>query len=166
MYKQSSEDKKSGKVFSRAVEIYKSEGILTLANKCLEKIVDSLDSTPLPFYLSVKKLSSRMEKERGLTDVLDTVFQLKGYGTYKTISPIQVRKEIEELAQTVRKINPSTVMEIGTASGGTLYIWARYLKPDKIISLDLPKGEFGGGYPEKKIKLFRCFSDKETLVIG
>jgi hypothetical protein len=38
-------------------------------------------------------------------------------------------------------------MEIGTAKGGTLWLWCRLAALDAtIISVDLPGGPFGGGY--------------------
>ena len=50
------------------------------------------------------------------------------------------------------------ILEIGTAGGGTLFWFTRVAKPDAtIISVDLPGGRFGGGYPRWKIPLFRSF---------
>ena len=47
-------------------------------------------------------------------------------------------------------------MEIGTADGGTLFMLSRVADPAALlVSLDLPGGKFGGGYPKWKTKLFR-----------
>lgn len=75
------------------------------------------------------------------------------------IAPGQVRSEITSLANLVKELKPKTVLEIGTAEGGTLFLFSRLAIPDaKIISIDLPGGEFGGGYPEWKINLYKSFS--------
>ncbi len=64
------------------------------------------------------------------------------------IRPFQVRSEILALANRVAVLRPRTLLEIGTAEGGTLFILGRCAAPDAIlISLDLPAGSFGGGYP-------------------
>jgi len=47
----------------------------------------------------------------------------------------------------------------GTAGGGTLFLFTRVADPEaKIISIDLPGGPFGGGYPRWKIPLYKSFS--------
>jgi len=66
-----------------------------------------------------------------------------------SIAPQQIREEIVELLQLVSKKQINTMLEIGTASGGTLFLFAQVIKPDaKIISLDLPSGRFGGAYKD------------------
>src|ERR1700727_642905 len=37
----------------------------------------------------------------------------------------QVPSEINQLAELFRKLQPKTVVEIGTAHGGTLFLWCR-----------------------------------------
>lgn len=71
----------------------------------------------------------------------------------------QARSEIIQLAELFRQRQPKTVVEIGTAHGGTLFIWCR-LAPENatIISLDLPGGIHGGGYPPWKARLYRRFA--------
>lgn len=118
----------------------------------------------LIFRLSKEKLYRLMKCERDLDDILCTALNCDvGYWSYRSIRPSQIRSEIRQLAKEVEKISPRIMMEIGTAKGGTLYIWSRYLKSCKrIISLDLPEGPFGGGYPKTQIKFFKLFApDKE-----
>lgn len=75
------------------------------------------------------------------------------------IQPWQFREEILGLVTEIHNINPAVVMEIGTANGGTLFLATRVAKPDAtIISLDLPDGKFGGGYPEWKIPYYSGFA--------
>jgi predicted O-methyltransferase YrrM len=70
----------------------------------------------------------------------------------------QVPSEINRLAELVRQRKPMTVVEIGTAHGGTLFLWCRLAHPEATIaSLDLPGGTHGGGYPQWKTWLYRRF---------
>jgi predicted O-methyltransferase YrrM len=55
------------------------------------------------------------------------------------IGMTQNRAEISSLASLVRELQPSCVVEIGTASGGTLYLWTRLATADAtLVSIDLP----------------------------
>ena len=53
--------------------------------------------------------------------------------------------------------------QIGTASGGTLFLFSNITQAKKIVSIDLPSGLFGGGYPRWKIPLFKSFSKRNTI---
>jgi hypothetical protein len=45
-------------------------------------------------------------------------------------------------------------LEIGTARGGTLFFLTRLASPHAtIVSVDLPGGPFGGGYPRRRALL-------------
>jgi len=105
-----------------------------------------------------------MKREKDLDDILCTALNCDvGYWSYRSIRLSQIPGEIKQLTKEVKQLSPRIVMEIGTAKGGTLYIWSRYLKScQRIISIDLPGGPFGGGYPQTKIKFFKLFApDKE-----
>jgi predicted O-methyltransferase YrrM len=75
--------------------------------------------------------------------------------------PFQVAEEFVRLLEDVRKLNPQTVLEIGTHRGGTLYFWARLARPDAIlVSIDLPGGKFGGGYSPFRAPIYRRFAQE------
>ena len=86
---------------------------------------------------------------------------LEGTIDYCVDRPIlmgQVRSEIVELGKILQASAPRRSLEIGTNYGGTLLLLCALSPPDaKIISVDLPSGQFGGGYPWRKIPLFRKF---------
>lgn len=70
----------------------------------------------------------------------------------------QVRPEIIQLTELIGQRRPKTVVEIGTAHGGTLFLWCRLADPKAaIVSLDLPGGIHGGGYPYWKSWIYQRF---------
>lgn len=71
---------------------------------------------------------------------------------------VQKVSELSPLITLLRRRNIRTVVEIGTAKGGTFYAWCRIAATDAtLISVDLPGGPFGGGYSLKDIKTFRRY---------
>lgn len=75
------------------------------------------------------------------------------------ICPAQIKEEFLELLKIFEELNPKYIMEIGTANGGTLFSFCKLAKDDAtIISVDLPEGPFGGGYPEWKIPIYQAFA--------
>ena len=83
----------------------------------------------------------------------------------RPIRPMQIKKEIIELLKIVKKENCKTLIEIGTAKGGTLFLFTRVVSPDAIlISIDLPKGKFGGGYSVFRIPLYKSFKYKNQKI--
>jgi hypothetical protein len=80
------------------------------------------------------------------------------YCSDRPIVMAQVRSEITALGKLIQDAAPKCSMEIGTNYGGTLLLLCAVSPPGaRIISLDLPMGRFGGGYPRRKIPLFRQF---------
>lgn len=74
---------------------------------------------------------------------------------------IQKIKELRLLISLLKKRKLNTVVEIGTYKGGTFYAWCKIAEPNAtLVSIDLPKGPFGGGYTLKKLKKFRGYNRK------
>jgi predicted O-methyltransferase YrrM len=81
------------------------------------------------------------------------------------IKPMQVRSEIEGLLDIVRERRPRVVLEIGTATGGTLFLFCRHVAENAlIVSIDLRRGRFGNGYPAAKAPLYKCFARKDQKI--
>lgn len=86
-------------------------------------------------------------------------FEYQGKGFFKSIKPMQSRDEITRFFSHILELRPKCVVEIGTCHGGTLYLWCQAAAPDAlIVSIDLPEGEFGGGYPPERIPLYQSFA--------
>jgi cephalosporin hydroxylase len=69
------------------------------------------------------------------------------------------------LLNTVHEINPRYILEIGTELGGTLFLWPFVSHPNAlIISLDLPLGRYGGGYPKRKEPYYRSFARRNQRI--
>lgn len=72
------------------------------------------------------------------------------------IVPMQVRSELLEFADVVQQLRPRAFLEIGTRNGGTFFVLCRLADPSAtVISLDLPGGDFGGGYTVFQIPVLR-----------
>lgn len=86
-------------------------------------------------------------------------FVYRGHGHFKTIQPKQNPLEIEELFELACDLEPQRVLEIGTARGGTLYLWTQAARPDAtIVSVDLPGGPFGGAYCMYRTPFYQSFA--------
>jgi len=69
--------------------------------------------------------------------------------------------EISSLLSLLKKRKLKTIVEIGTAQGGTLYAWCKISEPDAlIVSIDMPGGPFGGGYTLNDTRKFRKYKKK------
>ena len=103
-----------------------------------------------PFLLNdVKKCSNSDE-------IVDLV--LNKYQKYFWIK--QVPEEIKALAKVVEYLKPKILVEIGTAGGGSLFIFTQLaVIGAKIASIDLPLGLFGGAYPEYRKNFYNSFAN-------
>lgn len=77
------------------------------------------------------------------------------------LAPQQIPAEFVSLLRLVygAEPRPKRVMEIGSYRGGTLFCSCRLAAPDAlVISLDLPGGQYGAGYPAWKRRLYSAFA--------
>ena len=109
-------------------------------------------------FLFLNLVVSRVKNTGPVAD-LDELFNLASRGWYGIIAPIQSRNEFISLLRTISNSRPARLLEIGTASGGTLFMFTRIASDEaRIVSVDLPGGTFGGGYPPRKIPLYNAFA--------
>jgi predicted O-methyltransferase YrrM len=108
-----------------------------------------------PFYPYAIKRIKKIDKNYNLDKLFDFT-QTFCFGLLRTL---QVRYEFLELLKILKKKKPKYILEIGTAFGGTLFLFTRIASNcAKIISIDLPGGNFGGGYLKTRMKLYKEFA--------
>ncbi|WXG42746.1 MAG: class I SAM-dependent methyltransferase [Promethearchaeati archaeon SRVP18_Atabeyarchaeia-1] len=109
------------------------------------------------------RLRSLASRVKDIEETAELAFSFRQYGI--SLTPLQVRDEVTEFLDYVKRTKPMILLEIGTAKGGTLLMLTRIALPRAtIISLDLPRGSFGGGYPRWKIPLYRSFAKQEQKI--
>jgi len=123
----------------------------------------------IAYQLSRRRLEAMMSPERHYEDAIATAYDYSGFGFYDNIGPMQVRSELSRLHGVLEDRTIETVVEIGVSDGGSLYTFCRGLDDvEKVVGVDLPGGEYGGGYPPEKAKFFDLFmdGDEPTLIRG
>ncbi|HEY3405313.1 MAG TPA: class I SAM-dependent methyltransferase [Ohtaekwangia sp.] len=102
----------------------------------------------------VKKINASIQTS-SVKEVLSVIFD-EPFKRFFWIK--QVREEFTQLCHVVHDHKPATVLEIGTANGGSLFAFAKLSSPEaSIFSIDLPGGEFGGGYPAYRAAFYKNF---------
>jgi predicted O-methyltransferase YrrM len=96
-----------------------------------------------------------------LPDAYDFIVSFQ-YGQIKP-APLQIRSEMLALLAMIG--SPHSIVELGTARGGTLFLFSRVAAPNAtIVTVDMENGPFGGGYPRSHNPLLRSFArDQQTV---
>ncbi len=118
---------------------------------------------PLLMPFAIQALRRQADASRSVEDLVSLIMGF--HFANVNIAPMQIRSEIVQLCMLVKELRPKTVLEIGTAKGGTLCLFTRLADPEaRILSVDLPLGQFGGGYPAFKIPLYRSFATRRQHI--
>jgi cephalosporin hydroxylase len=133
-------------------------GALLLAGNTLRSVSDGIVA-----FGATLALAPRRARIRTIADALDVAYGFE-YGPI-TIAPMQVRSEIEALLALLEQNPPSVVLELGTARGGTLFLLSHVAAADAtLVSVDLPGGDFGGGYPAPWVPFLGSFArERQTI---
>jgi cephalosporin hydroxylase len=128
--------------------------------RCRYSLEDLLDITGYNHYdnESIRR-SEFIEPEGAAHDrqgVTAVPGEYTGFGKFKSIKMSQGKESMHELAVAVEEFSPSVVLEIGTAKGGTLYLWSRFLDSvDHVLSLDIDY--------RNRDEFFQVFTDDADL---
>lgn len=110
-----------------------------IARKALPKPAADRLAFSLNSYRSYRNLRrdfTRLRREAGACKSLEEQVDL--IRNHKTFGAIQQRSEITRLLDILRQDPPRYICEIGTASGGTLFLLTKVCRPDALLlSVDL-----------------------------
>lgn len=117
--------------------------------------------------LKLNKGTFLNKKIKEINDIKDAIkfafsFQYLGF----SIRTFQIKYEITRLLEILNDLKLKIILEIGTAGGGTLFLFTKIAHPEaKIISIDLPGGSFGGGYTKWKVPLYQSFVKRRQKIV-
>ena len=147
---------KSVSVIIRGLKVLREEGAKAFIKRTSSYVLSHAGGYILSPFI-VRKFKRAVRNVHDVHDALDFAFSFQAFGI--SIKPTQVKYEIAKLLEIVGELRPRVVLEIGTAGGGTLFLFTRAADPNaKIISIDLPGGPFGGGYPKWKVSFYKSFA--------
>lgn len=131
------------------------------AKKLVKKILGQRVSSALAYLIKAPTMRATLHaiNEHSEPWSADEAINFLFSENARAIAPWQYKEELLLLAKEIKSRRPKTVVEIGTAQGGTLFLAACCSHPDALlISIDLPYGKFGGGYPEWKAEYYKSFA--------
>jgi len=108
-----------------------------IPNPLLNEFLDRLGLQKILLFFGGLKLRKLSAKCRSIDDCLNLVasfhFKLFYRTSYVILRSMQRRSEIRKFSKIFAKIRPKTVLEIGTAEGGTLFLLTRLSDPNALI---------------------------------
>ncbi len=112
---------------------------------------------PLHFCYSRFRLRAMLKAQDNTPEALVRItHDFRGAGWFLELTSWQIPSEFTGMVRWAAEQKPACILEIGTAQGATLLTWCR-MATKKVISVDLPGGIHGGGYPAVKQKLYQEF---------
>jgi len=129
--------------------------------KVTQSFYHALVRMEIPMMFTIARLRNKMNKCHTIEDYVNLSFDFYCASPLKqgSIRPAHVKEEITGLLKILERYKLRLILEIGTGGGGTLFLLSRVATPDAtLISVDLPGGPFGGGYPKWRIPLYTSFT--------
>lgn len=118
-------------------------------------------AAPLHWERARREFDAALAGASSIPALTDLLWSFRGQGFYHGFHPNQHRWEIGQLAERVAAFAPKVIVELGTRDGATLLLWTQCSPAARhVVSVDLPGGIHGGGYPAQRARLY------EHLVAG
>lgn len=99
---------------------------------------------PINRWTAFKRLREFHSKSRSLEELVACAMNFRTTGYFR-VATVQIESEILALVEVVAALKPAVIVEIGTAEGGTCFLWAN-LASKKVISCDLKHKEHSGDF--------------------
>jgi predicted O-methyltransferase YrrM len=149
-------------LLKKSIESFKNDGFYVFMSKAINLILRVIEPWKLILYpWWSMQISKEAENKQTPESAVNFVFEnIGGF-----LRPYQIKWEITELARMVEKSKSQIILEIGSFKGGTLFVFSRMAKNNALIlSIDLPGGPFGGGYPSWKKYFFKKIASKNQKI--
>lgn len=135
-------------------------------NLLIKKIILIIRMSIIIFLTIVARFDLRKEiaKRKSIEDYINLSFSynytpIKGLRFKLIFRALQIKNELLKFIKLIAKYRPQIVLEIGTARGGTLFLLTKVSSPNAhLISLDLPGGQYGGGYNRWVGNFYKSFA--------
>ena len=161
-------------IYRTMIKIYHKIREYYLNNNLILQIIAKNLLVNVIYYIASKDLKKESSKCKNLQDFIALSSNYK-YSIFKFLPPIiflgsqQKEKEILEFSKLIYNTKPKKILEIGTAHGGTFFLFSRICsKNSTIFSIDLPIMRNAGGMtfpPPPKIFLKAFKLDNQEMVI-
>jgi len=155
-------------IIKKSIFVIKNYGVKAFIKKAIRFPINKLNL----LKQKIAERKARKNKEEVIkrlksffSDNPEEIFDFSWNFYSGLIRPCQIKEEFVELLKIFKELNPKCILEIGTANGGTLFCFCKLARDDAtIISIDLPEGPFGGGYPEWKIPIYQAFTKQNQKI--
>lgn len=102
-------------------------------------------------------LRAAAAQTKNLDELVDLIHNFRDHDI--SIAPIQIRSEIVSLLTMLQQDPPAMVLEVGTAKGGTLFLFSRIARDGAtLISLDLQRRFNKGGPAAWRVRLLKSLA--------
>jgi len=156
-------------ITTRMGNVIQQEGLLGLARALGSYTTSQIDRTyqatvsPLLINGAIKKLKKESDGIIVSDNLVEFAFKFNYMGI--SIKPDQIQSEITELCRIIKARKVNSIIEIGRAGGGTLFLFCKSASPTaRILSIDLPASTLENLNLNYRAKLYKTFAkERQTL---
>lgn len=135
-------------------------GFLYILNEIIQNSLNEIYSLREYKRKFIHSINS-IKNNENLEEIIDFALYNKNF----FIKPSQIYSEIAGLLKILKESKPKYILEIGTYAGATLFLYSQVASENaQIISIDLPGGSHGGGYPEWKKPIYKTFASPSSRI--